>query len=201
MQKNNHQDHNGEFTDKYTEAKGIAARLIDTFFSGVISLIPEEAASIKEIGCGAGYSTERIIAARPAAKVTGSDIDPVLVEMAQKRNPKNEFSVESVYKLPDADNSYDVVICLEVLEHLEEPEKALEELIRITKSTLIVSTPREPIWCILNMARGKYWRSLGNTPGHINHWSSRGLKEFVGSKLPITGMKQPLPWTIIRAKK
>ncbi len=40
---------------------------------------------------------------------------------------------------------------------------------------LLVSVPREPLWRALNMARGAYWRELGNTPGHLNHWSRRSF--------------------------
>ena len=41
---------------------------------------------------------------------------------------------------------------------------------------LLVSVPREPLWRGLNMARGAYMRDLGNTPGHVNHWSKRALR-------------------------
>jgi len=199
--KKNHKQHNGEFTDKYTEASGIAKKLINSFFAAVTNLIPPDTQSIKEVGCGAGFSMEHIKRAVPDAKLCGSDIDPVLVEMARKKNPGVSFETESIYELPDADNSYDVVICLEVLEHLENPKAALKELCRISKSKVIISTPREPIWCALNMARGKYWTSLGNTPGHINHWSSRGLRTFVSSELTVQDVRTPLPWTVVLAKK
>ncbi len=38
------------------------------------------------------------------------------------------------------------------------------------------SVPREPLWRGLNMARGAYWGALGNTPGHLNHWSQADVR-------------------------
>ena len=86
------------------------------------------------------------------------------------------------------------------MEHLENPEKALSELARITKKYVIISTPNEPIWRILNCVRGKYIKDFGNTPGHINHWSSKSLKKMISKYFKIIEVKKPLPWTIVYGK-
>ena len=52
---------------------------------------------------------------------------------------------------------------------------SLAEIRRVTTSHALLSVPREPIWRMLNFLRGKYWSSGGNTPGHLQHWSRRGL--------------------------
>jgi len=69
--------------------------------------------------------------------------------------------------LPPKSQSYDLTIACEVLEHLEDPGQALTEIDRVTKQSVLISVPQEPMWRILNMARGKYWSDLGNTPGHV----------------------------------
>jgi len=56
--------------------------------------------------------------------------------------------------------------------------------------------PREPIWRALNLARGKYVRDLGNTPGHLGHWSRRGFLELLGGRLEVVAVRTPLPWTM-----
>ena len=56
------------------------------------------------------------------------------------------------------------------------PEATLAEMARVARRHLLVSVPREPLWRGLNMARGAYLRDLGNTPGHVNHWSKRGVR-------------------------
>jgi 2-polyprenyl-3-methyl-5-hydroxy-6-metoxy-1,4-benzoquinol methylase len=108
-----------------------------------------------------------------------------------------DFFVGSIYDIPKKEK-YDLVVCSEVLEHLEKPEDALEQLKKVGKKYVICSVPREPIWRILNMARGKYWKDLGNTPGHINHWSQRSFIKFLKKNgCKVLDVKSPLPWTVV----
>jgi hypothetical protein len=62
---------------------------------------------------------------------------------------------------------------------------------------VVVSVPREPIWCGLNMVRGKYFSKLGNTPGHIQHWSSSDFVNLVSKYFDVVEVKKPLPWTML----
>jgi 2-polyprenyl-3-methyl-5-hydroxy-6-metoxy-1,4-benzoquinol methylase len=91
------------------------------------------------------------------------------------------------------------VIGLEVLEHIPHPERALADIARVCRGTAILSVPREPIWRIGNMARGRYVGDLGNTPGHVNHWSARSFERFVATELTVHDTAKPLPWTMVRA--
>ncbi len=75
-----------------------------------------------------------------------------------------------------------MVVTSEVLEHMEDPERALGQLLGVCGGYLLVTVPNEPIWRILNMARGKYWRRLGNTPGHVQHWNKRTLRKLILEK-------------------
>ena len=86
---------------------------------------------------------------------------------------------------------------MEVLEHVPDPERTLAEMARCARSHLLVSVPREPLWRMLNMARGAYWSSLGNTPGHLNHWSARSLRALLSSAGEIVEMRSPFPWTMV----
>jgi ubiquinone/menaquinone biosynthesis C-methylase UbiE len=112
-----------------------------------------------------------------------------------------QISQESIYELNRADGSFDMVVCLEVLEHLKDPVAALRELLRVSRRDVILSVPREPLWCWLNMMRGKYWASGGNTPGHIQHWSKSAFARFVGKICSVQSVATPLPWTVILATK
>jgi ubiquinone/menaquinone biosynthesis C-methylase UbiE len=102
-------------------------------------------------------------------------------------------------RLPFADESIDLVVGLEVLEHIPDPAPALREIARVCAAAVVFSVPREPIWRIGNMARGRYLRDLGNTPGHVNHWSARAFEQFVGAQFDVRASARPLPWTMIRA--
>ena len=82
-----------------------------------------------------------------------------------RRPPRSSF----------ADGEFDLATAIEVLEHVPEPEATLAEMARVARRRLLVSVPREPLWRGLNVARGAYLRELGNTPGHVNHWSKRAF--------------------------
>ncbi len=190
-----------EFTGKYEKEGRIAGRLIDAFYSSVAALLVprlEGASTLLEVGCGAGYSTERLAPLVPdGCAFLACDVGPSLVRAATARNPTVSVSRQSVYSLALPDKSVDVVVMLEVMEHLDDPARALAELERITRRHVILSTPREPIWRVLNFLRGKYMRDLGNTPGHLQHWSSTGLRRFAGTRFTVQDMRQPMPWTIL----
>lgn len=202
-----------DFAHKYTEeGQGkIGRKLLDGYFRGVDSLVSASGITARkrvkaiEIGCGEGFSTQRLRDLLPAnVELYASEFVGSLVPKAQKRNPSVKVIEESVYETTHADNSFDLIFLLEVLEHLDYPEKALEELARILRPDgyLVLGVPREPLWCSLNMARGKYLRHFGNTPGHFNHWPTFALKRFVGKHFgPVITKRTPLPWTQVLAQK
>ena len=201
-----------DFAHKYTEeGEGKIGRLLlDGYFRSVESLvaashITDNEVRAIEIGCGEGFSTQRLRAMLPSTvQLEASEYVKSLVSSAQKRNPTVPIIEESIYETTHADNSFDLIFLLEVLEHLDYPDDALEELSRILKpgGYLILGVPREPLWRILNFARGKYIKQLGNTPGHLNHWSTFTLKRKISKQFgPILAQRTPLPWTQILAQK
>ena len=87
------------------------------------------------------------------------------------------------------------------MEHLQSPEEALKVLQKVVDGYIILSVPQEPIWCALNLLRGKYISSFGNTPGHIQHWSRKKFIELVAQYFDIVEIKTPFPWTMILCKR
>lgn len=201
-----------DFAHKYTEeGQGkIGSKLIDGYFNAVQDLVSESGVSGRkkieaiEIGCGEGFSTARLSELLPAnVTLQASEYVKELVPKARKNNPGIKVTQESVYETKHKDNQFDLVFLLEVLEHLDYPEEALAEIARIIKpgGFLILGVPREPLWCTLNLARGKYIKHFGNTPGHFNHWSTYTLQKYIKSNFgPIQAKKTPLPWTIVLAQ-
>jgi SAM-dependent methyltransferase len=203
-----------DFAHKYTEEGqgALGARLLDSYFESVSDLFGDsEIASGRkrvkaiEVGCGEGFSTQRLRELLPSnVSLQASEFVADLVPRARQRNPGVKVTQESIYETKHKDESFDLIFLLEVLEHLDYPDKALAELARILKPNgfLILGVPREPLWRVLNMARGKYLKDFGNTPGHLNHWSSRGLQKFIETNFgPIIEKRQPLPWTQVLAHK
>jgi hypothetical protein len=70
----------------------------------------------------------------------------------------------------------------------------------VARHDLILSVPNEPIWHLLNMARGKYLTALGNTPGHFQHWSRSQFVAFVLQYATIVDVQTPLPWTLVHCR-
>ena len=200
-----------DFAHKYTkEGQGkIGGHLLENYFKSVNKLLKKIKldASLKaiEVGCGEGFSTVKLRELLPEnVELSASEYVTKLVPKAQTRNPKVKIIQESVYETRHKDNTFDIVFLLEVLEHLDYPEEALTELKRITKpgGYLVLGVPREPLWRILNMSRAKYLKDFGNTPGHLNHWSSRGVIKIIEKHFgQVVDTAKPLPWTQVLAKK
>ena len=89
---------------------------------------------------------------------------------------------------------------IEVLEHVPAPEATLAEMARVAERWLLVSVPREPVWRMTNMARGVYLGSLGNTPGHVNHWSKSGFESLLSRYGKVEQVRSPFPWTMLLVK-
>jgi 2-polyprenyl-3-methyl-5-hydroxy-6-metoxy-1,4-benzoquinol methylase len=193
------------FRDKYLQSGPVTCRLIDGFFASVARLVeglPEPPRRILEVGCGEGHSTRRLSALLPSGHyLEASDVTPELVDAAKRNGPSVRYSVESAYGLARPDRAVDMVIALEVLEHLERPAAALAELHRVTNRWVLLSVPREPLFRSLNMVRGRYLTMLGNTPGHLQHWSTRAFSRFVATRFRVSAVATPVPWTIILAER
>ncbi len=186
---------------KYTNTNIISRKLISNFYSEIKTLIESiKPENLLEVACGPVFSTQYLNKFFKKT-IEASDVSLDLVKEAKKRTPSTKISQESIYNLKREDNSFDLVVALEVLEHLENPNKALSELRRVSNGYCLISVPREPIWRILNMVRGSYLKDLGNTPGHINHWSKKSFVDLVSKYFEIKKVKTPSPWTIVLAGK
>ena len=191
------------FVDKYEKAGIIGNFLIKRFYASARRLFESQIKSsgiVLEVGCGPGYSTLNIRNWKNVDELIATDTDSGLLNLARELNPDINFNTQSIYDLDYPDKSFDAIVMLEVLEHLENPGKALNELNRVCRGIALLSTPREPLWRMLNLARGKYIGDLGNTPGHIQHWSSRGLRKEVSSRFEVISCAKPIPWTILLLK-
>lgn len=171
------------------------------FFSAFDSMLNTAAVErspgrILEIGIGEGIVTQRVAERFPAAPILGLDLpDKVLAEHWADRNIAGVFG--DAMTLPFPDDSFDLVLAIEVFEHLPLPNGALDELQRVCSGSLIASVPFEPIWRAGNIVRGRYLRDWGNTPGHINHWTNRGFTKLVGQRFDVIRSANPMPWTMI----
>jgi 2-polyprenyl-3-methyl-5-hydroxy-6-metoxy-1,4-benzoquinol methylase len=191
----------GNTYDKYGSHNPIVKRIMAGYESALSELVAKTSpTAIHEIGCGEGYWVLRWNEQGIAAK--GCDFSTLVIELARgnavaRGMPPSLFEARSIYDLESGRDSADLVVCCEVLEHLEYPEDGLRALQRVVGRNLILSVPREPLWCALNLARGKYITERGNTPGHVQHWSKSSFVRLVSKYFEIVEAKSPLPWTML----
>jgi 2-polyprenyl-3-methyl-5-hydroxy-6-metoxy-1,4-benzoquinol methylase len=189
----------GNYYDKYGTSNPVARLLMKRFFRAVEDLVElSQSREIHEIGCGEGHLSRKL--ARKGLSVRGSDFSRRIIEkargLAKEEGIEVRYKTASIYELDPQTDSAPLVVCCEVLEHLEKPEESLEILSHLANPWLLVSVPREPIWRLLNLARGKYVQDFGNTPGHIQHWSRQGFLSMLQKYVDIIEVRCPLPWTI-----
>ena len=187
----------GNTYDKYASTNPIERRLMTGFFDALVDSLPAEApATVLEVGVGEGEVSARLRRIYPSAQVVGVDL-PDEGLAAQWRSSGLVGLCADIAGLPFPSKTFDLVMAIEVLEHVPDPEHTLSEMRRIARSHLLVSVPREPLWRALNMARGAYWGSLGNTPGHLNHWSKRSFERLLSRHGTVEQARSPFPWTML----
>jgi ubiquinone/menaquinone biosynthesis C-methylase UbiE len=190
----------GNTYDKYGSTNPVVRRLMGGFHAALDELWSRAAPrSILDVGCGEGVLTVEWAERLGDRRVVGTDLDdPKLrAEWEKRSRPNLEFRVEEVTALSFADDEFDMACAIEVLEHVPDPERTLSEMARVASGHLLVSVPREPLWRTLNMARGAYLRDLGNTPGHVNHWSKRAFTSLLSRYGTVEEARSPFPWTMV----
>src|SRR5918996_3398856 len=170
----------GNVYPKYTTRNPLARLLVANFQASLRALVERSGArQVHEVGCGEGFLARRLAA--DGYEVRGSDLSPATIAEARRRStaitPPIVFQVADLYRLDPERDAAELIVCCEVLEHLPDPAPALDVLGRLARPHLIASVPKEPLWRVLNVARGRDWAELGNTPGHLQHWSGNA---FVG---------------------
>jgi len=191
----------GNFYDKYNTRNPVARALMRGFLHGFAELVTLAGSpgNAFEVGCGEGELSMRLASA--GWHVSGCDIADEAVNEARKRAAAAglniPFEQRDVRNLSDFPERFDLVVCCEVLEHLEDPVAAIRILRTLCRRHLLLSVPREPVWRVLNLARGRYIGDLGNTPGHIQHWSRKAFLDLLQQELDIVAVRSPLPWTMV----
>lgn len=186
--------------EKFQTGNPVVRRLLDRFYATlreeVRAVGPQ---SLLDAGCGEGESLARLDDLVPSA-TKAVDFNPACVQFTAERIPTAAVSRADVRELPFADAEFELVLCLEVLEHLEEPEVALTELRRVSGGQVIVSVPDEPGFSVGSLLRGNYLGRLGRHPEHLQAWSGRSFRRFLADSgaTEIASFRRPFPWLMAR---
>jgi SAM-dependent methyltransferase len=191
----------GNTFDKYGSTNPVVRRLMAGFEGTLEELFTRaDPQSLLDVGCGEGVLTHQWATRMGADKrVVGIDLDdPHLHALWENRRAPNlEYRVMKAEAMPFAADEFDTATAIEVLEHVPDPEHTVAEMARVAQRWILVSVPREPLWRGLNMARGAYWKDLGNTPGHLNHWSKRSFVSLLSRHGDVVEARSPFPWTML----
>jgi len=190
----------GNTFDKYGSTNPVVRRLMGGFERTLDELWNQAAPrSVLDVGCGEGVLTHEWAQRLGERPIVGIDLDdPKLrAEWEQRTRPNLSYRVEEATQLSFADDEFDVATAIEVLEHVPDPDATVAEMARVAERFVIVSVPREPLWRGLNVARGAYWSALGNTPGHLNHWSKRSFTALLSQHGIVEEVRSPFPWTML----
>ena len=181
---------------KYETGNPVVQRMLGGFFSELREAVaPLAPASVLDAGCGEGEALARLADLLPD-EVSAIDVEQRCVDLTRARHPRASVSRRSVLDLGFEDGCFDLVLCLEVLEHLDDPAAAVRELARVSARDVVVSVPYEPWFRLGSLLRGKYVRSLGNHPEHVNHFNRRSLRELLEPALEVERVAVAFPWLI-----
>lgn len=185
---------------KHTNPNPVQQWLIRRFHQAVLDLLDAtQGRALLEVGCGEGFATQTLLRSLRVPDVTGLDVSLPALSWARRMAPAARFLNGDASSLPFPDGSFDVVVCLEVLEHLVEPKAAMSELCRVARSDLLLSVPNEPWFQLSNLARLKNVPRFGNDPGHVQHWSTQRFVSFIGEWCEVREHRSPWPWTVVLA--
>jgi SAM-dependent methyltransferase len=188
-------------TKKYRNENPVQRALIRRFASALHDLFIEAGpvASVLEVGVGEGFLSGYLSEQLPSVRFTGVELSAGDVARVRRLFPRIEVHQGSAYDLSALPGGYDLVICAEVLEHLDTPLRALDEICRLSPRRLLVSVPHEPFFMLSNLARLKNVSRLGNDPEHVNHWGPRSFRRLLETQLDVLRVTTSYPWILALA--
>jgi SAM-dependent methyltransferase len=183
---------------KYRSKNPVVRYLVGRFLQRVSELAAAESPRrVLEVGCGEGVVLATLAVRLPGARIDGVELDETALGQARARCPGATLVRGDACELPFEDRSFDLVVCLEVLEHLPEPVRALRELRRVARGGCLLSVPYEPFFRAGNLLRGKNLTRLGDPSDHIQHWGAREFAAFCGRELAVRVRTTAFPWLIV----
>jgi SAM-dependent methyltransferase len=183
---------------KHLNPNPIQRFLLNRFHQKIAALVQQsEATSFLDVGCGEGFVINYLRQVNAAGQAIGGDFDAeaLLWGRAHVRHQSRLVNFD-LHRLPFPDNSFPLVINLEVLEHLPDSRVGLRELARVSSEYVLLSVPHEPFFRGANFLRGKHVKALGNDPEHMHNYTGRAFRQMVGGVVDIVWHGYRFPWQI-----
>lgn len=200
----------GQDAAKYGSTNPVVARLLDRWTGRLRGVIGPVTGTVVDVGVGEGLCLERVLASGegPAAPTAPAPTRVVAVEyrfdkaaVTAGRLGDVQVTVGDAGMLPFPDGAADLVMCIEVLEHLPTVAPAVAELARITGGRCVVSVPYEPWFRLGNLGRGKNIGRLGNDPEHVHAFTPGRLRRTLAVSFADVRVVTAFPWLIAEARQ
>jgi trans-aconitate methyltransferase len=137
-----------------------------------------------------GYLSERF----PEKQFTGLEPREEDLRALRQKFPRVDARVGSIYDLSVLEPPYDLVMCCEVLEHLPDVPRALDQLASLGAKRLILTVPHEPFFMLSNLARLKNVTRLGKE--HVNHFTKASFKKLLEGRFRSVELVTSYPWIL-----
>jgi SAM-dependent methyltransferase len=188
----------GEDEAKYASRNVVVRKLIARLLRKLRGAAGSTSGTWVDVGIGEGLALSAMQV--HAGTLIGVEYRHDKLALALERLPSASGVRADAGMLPFIDGSAEVVTCLEVLEHLEAPERAVSELARICQGRCVVSVPWEPFFRLGNLCRGKDVRQWGNNSEHIQHFQPSSLRRLLGQSFDKVEIHSCFPWLVAVAE-
>lgn len=182
---------------KYQTGNPLVRALVHRFVRRVVGHVraarPDR---VVDLGCGEGMIARELTRLPFDIEYRGFELNPEVVRLARAEVPSLDFAVADILTLEPDLGWADVSLCLEVLEHLEEPLAGLTRVAEWTKAMAIVSVPWEPLFRAGNLLRGKYLTRWGNHPEHVQQFGPRSFRRLLEERFRVVRVETCFPWLI-----
>ncbi len=133
---------------------------------------------ILDLGCGEGILLEKIVRRCPEKKVLGIDVMQENIKICKTNALPVEYG--DLYNLTLTDNSVDTVFLIEVIEHLTQPQRALQEIHRILKpgGKVVILFPNDSVFAVARFVTLKF-KEWKYNPGHVRQWTHNDLQDVL----------------------
>ncbi len=184
----------GEDEAKYNSGNVVVKKLIARLLHQLRLEVGSTTGVWVDVGIGEGLAAEAMRI--DAGSLIGVEYRADKLATALRRLPTASGIRADAGMLPFTDDSADVVTCLEVLEHLVAPERAVAELSRICAGRCVVSVPWEPYFRLGNLCRGKDLGRWGNNPEHVQQFRPSSLGRLLQRSFAEVSVHPCFPWLI-----
>jgi SAM-dependent methyltransferase len=188
---------------KHLNANRAQQFLIDRFHRQIVALVRQTAVShLLDSGCGEGFVLDYFRRGGLDVTAVGADLRLEALHWAKNNLlPDLNGTVADIHRLPFPDNSFPLVMSLEVLEHIPDSGLGLRELLRVSSRYILISVPHEPLFRGANFLRGKHLNRWGNDPEHLHNYNGRAFRQLVSRQATVIAHHFAFPWQIILAQK